>query len=184
MSHVWMSHITRIHESRYKCYSSEWVMSHTWISYEVATISNLPKSVGHFCKRAPPKRSCYTWNTSEWVMCDMTRVHLWYDVVWLIEMLHISMSHVYTSHVTHVTHLNESCVTWLVYTCDMMWYDSFTCYISECHTYTRVTSHMLHIWMSHATHTWKCHAGWVTPHTRIWVTSPEQIAHDEGMLFS
>jgi len=75
--------------------------------------------------------------------------------------------------VSHVTHMNESChtyVTWLIY----MWHDSMNVCGESCHTYEWVMSHirdvthlyvarlylcmwwvMSHIWMSHVTHMWR-----------------------------
>ena len=100
--------------------------------------------------------SCHTY---EWVMSH----------IWTSHVTHMSESnHIHTRVLSHlwmspVTHMNESCYT---YEWDMshIWMSQVTHIHQSCHTYEWVMSH---IWMSHATHMNEtCHTyEWDMSHT-------------------
>jgi len=107
MSHVWMSHVTRVNES---CHTCEWVMSHVWM-----------RLVTYWkCHVTHTNVICTGW---EWVMlhiycsilfvgfdslCDL---HYWPRVTWLIYMTnsHVRMSHVKRLNSECLARVNESC---------------------------------------------------------------------------
>jgi len=156
-SHMWMSHVSHIHESCHRC---EWAM--------LQTISD---SLQH----------------DSFTCIYMSRVidHIWLSIfhIWL-SLQHDSFTYIYMSRVidmvksrhayewvmsqicmSHVTHMKESChiYEWVM---SCIWRSHVTYTNESCHTYEWVMSH---IQMSHITHTNEsCHTyEYVISHTHI-----------------
>ena len=151
ISHISMSHVTRMNES---CHTYEWVMSHIPMSH-----------VAHMNE---------SFHAYEWVMSHISMSHITHMNVSCHTYLWIYVTHMNKS--CH-THMNESCHT---YECVMshiwmshvthngwvmshLWMSHVTHINESCHTYEWVMSHMnesyhthewvmSHIWMSHVTH--------------------------------
>ena len=128
MAHVWMSHVTRMNES---CHTYEWVMSHVWLSHVT----------GEQCDEQPRRTSlrggsgfiCVTWLIH---MCDMTHSYVWHDsficVTWLIHMW--DMTHRDVCHDSCICVADSFiCVTWRIHVRDLthsnVRHDSFMCVI-------------------------------------------------------
>ena len=125
MSHIWMSHVTHVNESRHRY---EWVMSHRWISH----VTRINESY-HTYERAI---------SHIWMIHGTHMNESWHICAW--GMAHRSMS--------HVTHMNGSCHAKqaqqsITKKCDNCAYE---CVVLDesCHTYEWVMSH---ISMSHGT---------------------------------
>ena len=100
MSHIWMSHVTHINES---CLMCEWVMSHVWMSHVPRTNES--------CHTHDVAWS-HTCSTSQW---SHPLTHLHYPFFLILSLACVShmnescpmyewvMSHVWISHVTHMT---------------------------------------------------------------------------------
>jgi len=175
MSHIRMSHVTHMSESRhtYECvtshicafpcrllYVSHCSITHTNESchtYEFSHVTHMDESCHTYGWVKPHirmrKESCHTHVPSLWVShCGIThkkescRTYEWV------------MSHIWMSHVTHmnghVTNMNESCRTyeWVMSHIWMSHVTHTNVHVTNmnefCHTYEHVMSH---IWTSHVT---------------------------------
>jgi len=118
MSHVWISHVTRVNKS---CQTCKWVMSHVWMSHVTCMDESCVSELSEL----------HHWDET-WLnyMCAMTQWYVCHDsficVPWLIymrAMTHSSESGLPASHHRHVTWLVHMCVMTHSYVC----HDSFKC---------------------------------------------------------
>jgi len=159
MSHIWMSHVTRMNKS---CHTHESVMSHIWMSHV-----------------------CHIWMSHAAHLKNLLATRYTISYIYLNESRHTSewvTAHIWMSHGTHLnesyrTHMNESCRTseWVMsntyeWVMSHIWK---VCslknipYLFECV--------MSHIWMNHVTHlNESCHT-----HKHMWVS---HVAHLKSRL--
>jgi len=158
MSYVWMSHVTYTNES---CHTYDWVMSHVQLSHATRM-----------------DESCHTY--------ERGMSHVWISLVtYMNESCHAYgwvMSHTWMSHVTpmnesyltcgaqncdtiaisryvYVWHVSFTCVTRLIYVCDMtnsyVWHDSFMCATCLIHIiFLQITNHKVYSSVRHTSIQW------------------------------
>jgi len=133
MSHIWMSHVTHMNESCHTQCIEHWMshvthMNMTWLIHmcDMTHIQKGDVNVMEWQGDVVPhmNESCHTY---EWVMS--------HTYEWV-------MSHIWMSHVTHMnesclTHMNESCHTyeWVMATRRCCCHSITVCVCESCHTY-------------------------------------------------
>ena len=132
MSHVWMSHVTRVNESRH---SYELVMAHIWRSH-VTHMNEL--CVTHMNGSHPHIRMSLVTHTHIW-MGHVTHTHIW--------MSHVTHTHIWMRHVTH-THIRMSHVTHT-----HIWINHVARFVTHETALNSDYWVMPHIRMGHVTHT-------------------------------
>ena len=118
MSHVWMSHVTGMHES---CLSYKWVMSHVWLRHVTIKRSRVkrmdgsrPKydSVMSLSLSSRHLAQCESCHTHEQVMSHIQRGHVT-RMNQSCPLLLVSTSF-FLEWMSHVTHSKESCPTYVL----------------------------------------------------------------------
>jgi len=154
MSHVWISHATRMNES---CHTYEWIMSRVWMrcvctayacKVRNAPVFESPAWMSHVTRM---NESCHTY---EWVMA-----HKWISAVFVFE------SYIWRNHVTHMKESRHTyewvmshtwmsrcpcaqsvCVTWLIHVRDasFIWYTCTICVSWLIHSCDTTHSYVWH----------------------------------------
>jgi len=160
LSHVWMSHVTHIHDSAhsYVWHDPLCTRSHARSWFGAAVLMVQPwrgRLVYKGCairtatSNEPPlwKDSfiCVPWLSHMW---DMTHSFVWHDsivcVTWLIHMCDMTHSYVWHDFIQMCDMTSFICVTLLIHMCDMthsnVWHDPFLCVTWLIHTCDRIHS--------------------------------------------
>jgi len=140
VSHLWMSHVTRVIHAKTSCHTCECVMSQIVVLMIYMGLQG-PEIMWHaLMSHVTPCHMC------EWVMSHMCTSHVTHchwdylhtllgpEIMWHIFISHVTpchtcecvISHMWTSHVTH---MNASC-----HTCEWVMSHMRTSHITPCHT--------------------------------------------------
>jgi len=112
MSHIWMSHVTHIHES---CHTYEWVMTLIWVSHSPFicdqikgwVMSNILSHGLAASEANDYSRQTVVSHISDSFICDQIKGWVILDI--LSHGLAASEANDYWLWMSHVTHINESC---------------------------------------------------------------------------